>query len=314
MFSSILVNRKTPNLAIEPIRVGFALFFRPPFVILVTGMPRRRFTTIVIFLLLFQSAGAVFSQADKKAKIGRTLAVTDAGKWKTIQKGLEFRRIVMERSEPGYELEFKLLRVDSQIIVPRVLSADSFQLKSANAKTFAEKAGAIAAINANYFDEKGRPLAYLKTADKEINRSVSKHRLYTGIFGVAESGPFVTHRDEFQPGQASAALQSGPLLLHHSAPVEIMSGLGRYARRSVIGTDKEGRVLIGVTDGVIGGLSFAELQELFTQPKWQLDAVELLNLDGGGSAQLYVKSGKFEEWLPGTAEVPVAIGLFSKSN
>ncbi|HEX9786681.1 MAG TPA: phosphodiester glycosidase family protein, partial [Candidatus Binatia bacterium] len=70
----------------------------------------------------------------------------------------------------------------------------------------------------------------------------------------------------------------------------------------------------GVTDALIGGLSFAELQELFAQSKWQLDAVELLNLDGGGSAQLYVKSGKFEEWLPGTAEVPVAIGFFIKPN
>jgi hypothetical protein len=273
-----------------------------------------RLATMVILLLLFRPAGVVFSQTNKRTKIGETLTVTDAGTWKTIQKGLEFRRIAMERLEPGYEIEFKLLRMDSRIIVPRVLSAGSFQLKSANAKTFAEKAGAIAAINANYFDEKGRPLAYLKTTDKEINRSVSAHRLYTGVFGMGESGPFVTHRDEFQPRQASAALQSGPLLLHHSAPVEIMSGLGRYARRSVIGTDKEGRVIIGVTDGVIGGLSFAELQELFVQPKWQLGAVELLNLDGGGSAQLYVKSGKFEEWLPGTSEVPVAIGFFRREN
>jgi uncharacterized protein YigE (DUF2233 family) len=277
-------------------------------------MMRRRFATIVLFPLIFQSAAAVFSQPNKKARIGATLAVTAAGSWKTIQKGLEFRKIIMGRLESGYEIEFKLLRMDSQIIVPRVLSAASFQLKSANAKTFAEKAGAIAAINANYFDENGRPLAYLKTAEKEINRSVSKHRLYTGVFGVSETGPFVTHRDEFQPQQASAALQSGPLLLHRRAPVELMGGLGRYARRSVIATDKEGRVIIGVADGVIGGLSFSELQELFVQPRWQLDAVELLNLDGGGSAQLYVKSGKFEEWLPGTSEVPVAIGFFLKKN
>ena len=281
---------------------------------LISAMLRRCVSVTVIFLLLLHSAATVFSQAAQKAQVGAALTVTDAGAWKPIQKGLEFRRIVMERSEPGYEIEFKLLRLDSRIIIPRVLSAGSFQLKSANAKTFAEKAGAIAAINANYFDEKGRPLAYLKTAEKEINRAVSKHGLYTGVFGLNESGPFVTHRDEFQPAQASAALQSGPLLLHHSAAVEIMSGLGRHARRSVIGMDKDGRVLIGVTDAVIGGLSFAELQELFAQSKWQLDAVELLNLDGGGSAQLYVKSGKFEEWLPGTAEVPVAIGFFIKPN
>ena len=276
-------------------------------------MLTRRFSAIGVLFLLLYSAGPVYSQAAKKANLGATLAITDAGTWRPIQRGVEFRKITMERSEPAYGLELKLLRLDSQFIVPRVLHAEQFQLKSASAKTFAEKAGAIAAINANYFDEKGRPLAYLKTAEKEINRGVSKHGLYTGVFGLGESGPFVTHRDEFQPAQAGEALQSGPLLLHRNASVEVLTGLGRYARRSVIGMDKEGRLLIAVSDTVIGGLSFAELQELFVQSKWQMNAVELLNLDGGGSAQLYLKSGKFEEWLPGTSEVPVAIGFFSKA-
>jgi len=267
-----------------------------------------------VFALLLSPAVPAFSQARPMAKIGATLAVTDGGAWKPVQRGVEFRKIVLERTEPGYEIQLKIFRLDIRFVIPRVLHAGQFQLKSATAKTFAEKAGAIAAINANYFDDKGRPLAYLKTAEKEINRSVSNHRLYTGVFGLSEAGPFVIHRDEFQPAQASQALQSGPLLLHRGALVEALTGLGRFARRSVVGIDKEDRILIGVTDAVVGGLSFAELQELFGQSKWQLHAVELLNLDGGGSAQLYFKSGKFEEWLPGTTEVPVAIGFFNKSN
>ena len=153
---------------------------------------------------------------------------------------------------------------------------------------------ALAAINANYFDENGRPLAYLKSTEKEINRSVSKHALYTGIFGMSDATPFVVHRDDFQPAQSTEALQTGPLLLNRGAPVEVLSGLGRYARRSVIGMDKESRVIVAVADAVIGGLSFGELQELFRNGKWQVNAVDLLNLDGGGSAQLYVKAGKFE--------------------
>lgn len=273
-----------------------------------------RSLTAGVILFLFYSAGQVFSQAPKKANLGANLAVTDAGTWKPIGRGMEFRKVVMQRIDPVYAMELKLLRLDSQLIVPRVLYAAQFQLKSANAKTFAEKTGALAAINANYFDERGRPLAYLKTAEKEINRAVSKHGLYTGVFGLGQSGPFVTHRDEFQPAQAGEALQSGPLLLHRSAAVEVLSGLGRYARRSLIAIDKQDRILIGASDGVIGGLGFAELQELFAQPKWQMEAIELLNLDGGGSSQLYIKSGNFEEWLPGTSEVPVAIGFFSKVN
>jgi uncharacterized protein YigE (DUF2233 family) len=274
----------------------------------------QRSLTAGVILFVFYSAGQVFSQAPKKANLGANLAVTDAGTWKPIGRGMEFRKVVMQRIDPAYAMELKLLRLDSQLIVPRVLYVAQFQLKSANAKTFAEKTGALAAINANYFDERGRPLAYLKTAEKEINRAVSKHGLYTGVFGLGQSGPFVTHRDEFQPAQAGEALQSGPLLLHRSASVEVLSGLGRYARRSLIAIDKQDRILIGASDGVIGGLGFAELQELFTQPKWQMEAIELLNLDGGGSSQLYIKSGNFEEWLPGTSEVPVAIGFFSKVN
>ncbi|HVO93064.1 MAG TPA: phosphodiester glycosidase family protein [Terriglobales bacterium] len=264
--------------------------------------------------VLLAGAVAAFAQSSGKARLAANLTVTESGTWKKVQNGIEFRKMTLERSEPASTVELKLLRFDTRWVVPRVLTATQLQLKAASAKTFAEKSGALAAVNGNYFDENGRPLAYLKIAEKEINRSVSKHMLYTGVFGVNNTLPFVLHRDAFQPAQANEALQTGPLLLNHGAPVEVLSGLGRFARRSVIGLDKESRVIIGVADAVIGGLSFAELQELFGNGKWQLNAVDLLNLDGGGSTQLYVKAGKFEEWLPGTAEVPVAIGFFSRTN
>ncbi len=268
---------------------------------------------ILAAALLFVAAAPAGPQTPSRTIGGGTLAVRDAGQWRTLQKGVALRTIALERAEPSYTLELKLARFDTQQIAPRVLHAGQWQLKGADARTFAEKSGALAAINANYFDEKGRPLAYLKTAAQEINRAVSKHALYTGVFGVGDGGPFVLHRDEFQPADAKEALQCGPLLLHRGAPVEIAAGLGRIARRAVIGIDKQGQMIVAVTDAVIGGLSFAELQELFANPRWQLETPELLNLDGGGSAQLYVKAGKFEDWLPGTTEVPVSVGFFAKS-
>lgn len=257
---------------------------------------------------------ATLLQAQARLPVSGTLSATDLGAWRNVHKGVEQRKLALLRSEPNYQLELKLLRFDRQLIAARVLASGEFQLKSATAKSFVDKSGAIAAINANYFDERGRPLAHLKTASQEINRAVSKHALYTGVFAIIDGNPTVTHRDDFTPAQASAALQSGPLLLHRGAPVETMRGLGRYARRSVVGVDKDGRVIIAITDAVLGGLSFVELQELFANPKWQLDTPDLLNLDGGGSSQLYFKSGKLEESVPGTSEVPVAIGFFVKAN
>lgn len=267
-----------------------------------------------VSLFLLARVGPLHAQTPIRLRIGTNLAAIDFGAWRTIQKGVEFRKIVFERIEPNYQVELKLVRFDPKAIAPRILHGPDLQLNGTSSKTFAEKSGAVAAINANYFDEKGRPLAYLKTAEKEINRTVSKHALYTGVFGLRDGLPFVAHRDDFYPSQASEALQSGPLLLLRGAPVEIMRGLGRFARRSMIGIDKDGRMIVAVTDAVLGGLSFAELQELFTNPKLQLDTPDLLNLDGGGSAQLYLKAGKFEEWVVGTTEVPVAIGFFAKSN
>jgi uncharacterized protein YigE (DUF2233 family) len=267
----------------------------------------------LLLVLLMVPVAPAYAQTRAKAKIGATLTVADSGAWKPIQRGLEHRNVALERSEPNYTLELKLLRFDSRLFVPRVIRAADLLLKAATAKSFAEKFRAVAAINANYFDTQGRPLAYLKTATKEINPNVSKHALYTGVFGVRDSAPFVVHRDDFQPAEATAALQSGPLLLHRGTAVEAMPGLGRYARRAVIGIDTESRMIVAVTEAVIGGLSFPELQELFGDPRWQIRTPDLLNLDGGGSAQLYVKAGKFEDWLPGTVEIPVAIGFFLKS-
>jgi uncharacterized protein YigE (DUF2233 family) len=277
-------------------------------------MKRFPFICTLIVLALFFHTAPVQGQRAGRFKISGTLSATDLGNWRTLQKGVEQRKISLVRSEPNHTLELKLLRFDPKFISARVLSSGDFQMTSTTAMSFVEKSGAIAAINANYFDERGRPLAYLKTRDKEINRSVSKHGLYTGVFAITDGNPVVMHRDDFSPAQASEALQSGPLLLNRGALVETLRGLGRYARRTMLGIDKEGRIIIAVTDAVLGGLSFVELQELFSNPKWRLDTPELLNLDGGGSAQFYFKSGRLEESVPGTSEVPVAIGFFVKGN
>jgi len=277
----------------------------------------RRQTLLIGFISLLLTPIAVLSQqpiTPARLKNSPTLAVSGLGSWKTVQNGIEFRKIALERSEPNQAIDFKVLRFDTRWVIPRVIRSSQFQLKGANVKMLAEKSGAIAAINANYFDEKGQPLGFLKADAQEINRTVSKSSLLSGIFGMRSLSPFIVHRDGFQSPQADEALQSGPLLLNRGATLEVTRGAGRYSRRSVIGIDQDNRLLIAVTDSILGGLSWVELQELFSAPQWQLQATDLLNLDGGGSAQLYVKTANFEEMIAGTAEVPVAIGFFKKPN
>ena len=273
-----------------------------------------RFLIVITFVVLVSASIAISSQPATKLKTSPALAVTDPGGWKTLQRGVEFRKIALERSEPSHSVELKLLRFDTQWIVPRVLRSAQFQLKSANVKTFAEKSGALAAINANYFDTDGKPLAFLKVANQMINSRVARTALYTGVFGVKDQKPFIAHRDEFVPEQIDEGLQSGPLLLFHGSAQEITGVPSRAHRRALIGIDQEQRLVVAVADSIFGGLYWPELQEIFSDAAWQIRLTDLLNLDGGGSAQIYIKTAKFEDMVAGTSEVPVAIGFFKRSN
>ena len=275
----------------------------------------RLATSILLLILLSFSSISVSSQAPAtKLTSNPTLTVTDAGSWKVIQKGVEFRKMALERSEPSHSIDLKLLRFDTRLVIPRVLRSTQFQLKSANAKTFAEKSGALATINGSYFDTEGKPLAFLKIASQAINARIAKNSLYTGVFGIKAQQPLISQRDDFLAEQVDEGLQSGPLLLLHGTLQTVTGIPSRASRRALIGIDPDQRLVIAVADSLLGGLHWPELQEIFSAAPWQIQVTDLLNLDGGGSAQLYVKTGKFEELVAGTAEVPVAIGFFNRAN
>jgi uncharacterized protein YigE (DUF2233 family) len=254
------------------------------------------------------------SENPVKLKSSPSLAVTGLGPWKTIQNGIDSRQIALERAQPAYTVDLKLFRFDTDGIMARLIYGAEHNLKTADARTLARRTGAIAAINANYYSPDGKPLAFLKTTAGTVNPRVSPAALYSGIFAVKDRRPFIAHRNDFLPEHADEATQTGPLLLL-SGSAQPLSGLpDRPSRRALIGIDRDNKLFIAITDTLLGGLTWSELLELFTAPQWQLHARDLLALDGGGSAQLYIKkSDKVEEFIAGTAEVPVAIGFFPKS-
>lgn len=276
-------------------------------------MKLRRSPWLASLPFLAWAAGAL-AQAPpvpaQKFKTNAGLAVTDAGTWKTVHKGVEYRKVTLERREPYQIIDLKLVRFDPHGCLPRVIRSETYHLKGANVRTLAEKSGALAAINANYFDPDGRPLGFLKALAQEINRHISKSDLLTGVFAVKDRAPFIVHRDQFAPEQADEGLQAGPLLIAKSAPLTVTRGAERQFRRSLVGIDAAQRIVIAATDTLLGGLTWLELQEFFGASQWRVQAVDLLNLDGGGSTQLYVRAAPFEENVAGAAEVPVALGFF----
>ncbi len=276
------------------------------------ALQRPSFLFLLLFVLV-PTAGLTQSPVyPAKLKNSPTLMISEIGSWKRVRKGVEFRKVTFARTEPFHLIEVKMVRFDTRWIVPRIVRSLWYNLKATNVKTLAEKSGAIATINANYFDERGRPLGFLKSSSDKATQGVSRSSLFNGVFGIKNQRPFIVDRDHFSPPDADGGLQSGPLLIIKGKILTVTRGAGKQSRRSLIGIDKDQRLIIAATDSFLGGLSWVEIQEFFSSKVWKMGIMDLLNLDGGGSTQLYIKNAALEEHVTGATDVPVAIGFFQE--
>ena len=164
--------------------------------------------------------------------------------------------------------------------------------------------------NGVYFDEKFQPTGLLKTSDALVNDL--KYDLdKSGLIELSPApGIIDTSTKKLAPysdtgidlTKMSEAAQSFPLLVKNGAPVNSFKD-EHAARRTVIGTDKNGDVYIGAVPE--DGISFADLAELLakTGVKWN----NALNLDGGTSTGFSIHAGDYEETMNSIVQVPNVI-------
>ncbi len=196
-----------------------------------------------------------------------------------------------------------------------VIRASEFGWKSATVQALCKASGATACINANFFDEQGKPLGLVMSRGIIHNRIHKGGGLLTGILYASAKQVGVAHRETFNPAGVVEAVQAGPRLVSDGKVVEGLKESSRASNLSGICVDSERRVSIfRVTTGVFG-CSLLQLQSLLASPA--LGCVEALNFDGGGSSGMYI-AGEIaghagavrEENFPGSDEVPIAVGLF----
>ena len=203
-----------------------------------------------------------------------------------------------------------LLRFNLQTI-----RASEYGWKHATIRSLCRAAGASVCINSNFFDEQGKALGVV------ISRGIIHQKAHrgggtlTGILFATSKGVGITHRDTFSINGVVEAAQAGPRLISQG---QIVPGLKESSFRtnlSGVCLDSKGRiVLYRVTAGVFGS-SLPLLQNLLLSPA--VECLDALNLDGGGSSQLYL-AGEIpghagavrEENFAGRDEVPIALGLF----
>lgn len=238
--------------------------------------------------------------------------VAQSPRWVKIADDLEMAEL---ESAPGSVLGPRLLMLRSALKRYRieVVRATDFGWKSNNVKRLSEASKAVLVVNASFFDERGKPLGLV------VSRGIVHQDLHrggktlTGIFQVTRSGVSIESRDGYFPRSVIEAVQSGPRLVANDKLVAGLHSNSAVSRRSGVCLDQERRVLFFCTSGIFAGTSLSALQTILQG----VGCRDALNLDGGGSSQLYLSpklpgaaSDLEEVYLPGRDDIPVGIALF----
>ncbi len=213
--------------------------------------------------------------------------------------------------------ELTLLRTSLRAFSAQIIRADQFTKPQATVKFLCKQSKASVCINANYFDEHGKPLGLV------VNQGNVHHKIHhggktlTGLFVIHRNGVEIVDRSYTRLPSVLEALQAGPRLLIGGKPPEGFRQNNTSTRRSGICLDHKKRLVIFAVSSTLLGLTLEQTQQILLHR--DVGCVDALNLDGGGSTQLFV-SGSIPGGIAngedlsvvGRDEVPVALGLFAK--
>ncbi|HEX9997740.1 MAG TPA: phosphodiester glycosidase family protein [Abditibacterium sp.] len=154
------------------------------------------------------------------------------------------------------------------------------------------------AINGGYFDEKGKPLG-LRVSQKR--KKVALREANWGVFWIRKGRARIAHTRDFSTKhKTDEAIQCGPRLVVAGRATDLKP---QWSRRSGIGIDNRGRVVLAVADGP---LSLQDWAGAFASNDG-LGCRDALNLDGGPSTQMAFQTSNKRGQVDGGWPVPDAI-------
>ena len=232
--------------------------------------------------------------------------------WKTIGEDLELGEA--EISEGLFRSgKITMVRTTLTKYKPEVVIARDYDKQVANVKFLAKKSKASVVVNANFFDEQNEPLGLVIHRGQKLNAIHAGGRTLTGIFKIGRNNISIVHRDSFSPDRVVEAIQAGPRLIVDNEPVAKLKKAS--SRRAGICIDRKNRLLLFAFTGSFLGVTHEELQSFLLDDS--VKCRDSLNLDGGGSTQLYISNeipGANTDfkglYLPGTDDVPVGLALY----
>jgi len=236
----------------------------------------------------------VFARGLLVAVLFGSFAVGTAG-GDTPAADLVYRRVEIPGAGSAHELEIDLLSAEL-----RVLDSRDYKKPAMTAREFALATGAAAVINGPFFDVDGSPMGLLVVDSKQRQKL---RRADWGVFYLDGAGAHIVHtRDYGGGGGIKQAFQVGPRLVVDGEPLGLKP---QSARRTALCTKSSGKVIALVAGTSVGA---SDLAAYFVASGCK----DALNLDGGPSSQLFVRSGGLEVEEEGGTGVPIALGVFPK--
>ncbi|MCU0497484.1 MAG: phosphodiester glycosidase family protein [Anaerolineae bacterium] len=218
--------------------------------------------------------------------------------WETLAPGLETRQYTVEDSLTKHLL---ITRIDPAVYRFRAHYADPLGLDEWREAL----SDAAVIINANFFDPQDNVLGLL------VSDGVVHGFPYTdrgGTFTVFEDQVAIRSNVEqpYQGEQLDQAIQAFPMLILRGEATFFRTFADRLTRRSAIGIDQQGRVILVSTP--LGGIRLTELSQWLDTSDLELSMA--FNLDGGGSSMLWI--GPSEYSIASFDPVPVVLAAYPK--
>lgn len=224
--------------------------------------------------------------------------------WRDLADGLQYAIVHTQGSQSQALVTVHVLRFQPQKWQQRVVGPQEVGRPTADAAEFREAVGAIAAINAGYFDRKLRPLGLLVSEGKERSRL---RKVDHGVWTVTQDGTVgLQHARQFlAPAGLDFAIECGPRLVVDGKALTFKPGI---ARRTAVGHDVEGRAYWVATSGVVSLPDFSA----FLAKRRAAGGVGLhaaLNLDGGSSTMFDLDVAETVAAVRSSVQVPVGLAL-----
>ncbi len=229
-------------------------------------------------------------------------STTQPTTWQTIDVGIEQRFLIPGTPHPF--VQFVVFRIDPayfnfRVHYQRPLTGTEWREALPNAALF---------INGNFFDTSGNALGLIVSDGTVYGQS------YNGFGGFlqVQNGIVRVRSNIFEPyanEPLEQAVQAFPMLVTNSQASYFNTQGDRASRRTIVAQDTQGRILLIVSNSLFG-LSLVEMSQYLVES--QLDIVNALNLDGGGSTLLSVRTNSIDYFVPSFDAVPVVLALYRR--